>query len=246
MLPTAMAREVPFFGEFYRRTTGPLLSPEVTRAEAGFIARVLALPPGARALDLGCGEGRHLAELAGSGARLVGLDLDAGSLAEARRHAAAVEGDLRALPFRTGAFDAIYSWYSTLFIFGERENRRALSEAARALATGGALLFQTVNPARLEEQPAARFRERLPDGSLLSERSCYDAASGRDEGVRTLELPGGDVLCARYAVRYYSLQELAGLFNEVNLRIVRAFGGVGAGAFARDSLDLIVLAIKEG
>ncbi len=242
----AMAREVPFFGEFYRRTTSPLLAPEVTRAEASFIARALALRPGARALDLGCGEGRHLAELQGTGARLFGLDSDPGSLSEARRHAAAVAGDLRALPFRAGAFDAAYCWYSTLFIFSEPENRRALAEASRALARGGAFLFQSVNPERLAEQPAARFEEELADGSLLSERAQYDAARGRDEGERTLHLPSGDVLCARYAVRYYSLLELAGLFNEVNLRIVRAFGGVGAGAFARDSLDLIVLAVKEG
>jgi SAM-dependent methyltransferase len=241
-----MAREVPFFGEFYRRTTGPLLSSEVTRAEARFIAEVLELRPGARVLDLGCGEGRHLARLAGAGARLVGLDRDLGSLASARRHAAAVSSDLRALPFRPGSFDAIYCWYSTLFIFEEAENRRALAEASRALAPGGAFLFQSVNPERLGEQPAARFEERLPDGSVLRERARYDAARGRDEGERSLELPGGDLLCARYAVRYYSLQELAGLFRNVNLRIVRAFGGAGAGAFARESLDLIVLAIKEG
>jgi len=240
-------REVPFFGEFYRRTTGPLLAPEVTRAEAAFIARTLALRPGVRALDLGCGEGRHLAELRGTNARLWGLDFDAGSVAAAARYAAAVRGDLRDLPFSTAAFDAVFCWYSTLFIFDERENRRALSEASRALAPGGALLFQSVNPARLAEQPTARFEEvLLPDGAVLAERARYDASRGRDEGERSLRLPGGEVLCAHYAVRYYSLDELERLFGEARLRVAGSFGGVGGGAFEHDSLDLIVLAIKEG
>jgi len=237
--------EVPFFGEFYRRTTGPLLAPEVTRAEAGFIARALELGQGALTLDLGCGEGRHLAALAASGAKLVGLDFDAGSLSFARRHASVVRADLRSLPF-SGAFEAIYCWYSTLFVFDERENRAALGEAARALVPGGFFLFQSVNPARLAEQPVERLTSVLPDGSILTERARFDASRGVDEGERALELEGGERLSARYAVRYYSLSELAGMFNAVHLRIARAFGGVGGGAYGPESLDLIALAVKEG
>ncbi len=237
--------EVPFFGEFYRRTTGPLLAPEVTRVEADFIARALDLGHRTHSLDLGCGEGRHLAALAASGAKLVGLDFDEGSLEIARRYADVIRADLRSLPF-SGAFQAIYCWYSTLFIFDEGENRAALGEVARALAPGGAFLFQSVNPGRLAEQPVERLATALPDGSVLTECARFDATRGVDEGARVLQLEGGERLCARYAVRYYSLSELAGLFNAVHLRIVRAFGGVGGGAYGPDSLDLIALAVKEG
>src|SRR5690606_9420758 len=124
-------KTVPFFGELYRRTTAPLLHPEVTRVEAGFIASTLGFGAGDRVLDLGCGQGRHLARLHGTGATLVGLDFDRESLQEAGRWSRAVQGDLRALPFRTGSFEAIFCWYSTLFVFDEEGNRAALAEAAR-------------------------------------------------------------------------------------------------------------------
>lgn len=51
--------------------------------EARFLDRLLA--PGARVLDAGCGTGRVAAELARRGHEVVGVDLDASMLAEARR-----------------------------------------------------------------------------------------------------------------------------------------------------------------
>src|SRR5438552_9096219 len=61
---------------------------------------VAALPPGARALDLGCGHGRDAAFLESRGLRLIGLDLSPGMLAQARLRTSAplVEADMRAIP----------------------------------------------------------------------------------------------------------------------------------------------------
>ncbi|MFN7134591.1 MAG: class I SAM-dependent methyltransferase, partial [Myxococcales bacterium] len=100
--------QVPFFGELYRRTTAPLLRAEVTRAEAAFIRRTL--PSERRVLDLGCGEGRHLAALQGAPGVRFGLDFDPVAVGAARAWATLVQGDLRRLPFADGSFDAIYCW----------------------------------------------------------------------------------------------------------------------------------------
>ncbi len=51
--------------------------------EAEFLLDVLALPPGAAILDVGCGTGRHAVELARRGFAVTGLDLSAGMLDQA-------------------------------------------------------------------------------------------------------------------------------------------------------------------
>jgi SAM-dependent methyltransferase len=245
--PSSRVRDVPFFGDFYRRTTGAFLSASVTAAEASFIGGILGLGPLRRGLDLGCGDGRHLAKLSSSGAALAGVDIDRPSLAAAARFACAVQGDLRWLPFAAATFDAAYCWYSTLFVFDEEGNRCALSEAARVLVPGGRFLMQSVNPERLARAPESCFEAVLPDGSRLEERARYDPSAGRDEGSRTLLTPAGEALCGRYSIRYYSLPEIETLCRLAGLRVAEVFGGVGGEAFLeKESLDLIVLATKEG
>ncbi len=80
----------------------------------------LALTPGCRVLDLGCGEGRHsiAARFAARDARVTGLDLSAEDLAAARAKAVEFFGADRAdidwvcasgltLPFPSGCFDIV-------------------------------------------------------------------------------------------------------------------------------------------
>src|SRR6202162_4177158 len=63
------------------------MPPEATTAEADFFARHLALPPGARVLDVPCGDGRLALELSRRGYRLTGVDISEDFLAAARRSA---------------------------------------------------------------------------------------------------------------------------------------------------------------
>ena len=58
-----------------------------TLAEANFVIDELKLPPGSAILDMGCGAGRHSVELARRGYQLIGVDLSAGMLAEAKKAA---------------------------------------------------------------------------------------------------------------------------------------------------------------
>jgi ubiquinone/menaquinone biosynthesis C-methylase UbiE len=92
-------------------------------------------------LEAGCGVGRFTAPLAASlpGARMAALDLSAAALAQATRRAARPYynvGDALALPFATGAFDAL-----VFFDLLEHLVRpgTALAEFARVLRPGGVL-----------------------------------------------------------------------------------------------------------
>lgn len=76
------------------------------------------LRPGDRVVDLGCGAGRVLGELAATGRCAVGVDRNHPSLRRAREDGLAVaRADLAALPFRDGVFDAgvLHAVLTTLF-----------------------------------------------------------------------------------------------------------------------------------
>ena len=64
-----------YFGQRYLDSY-PFLTSESTLGEVDFIEKTLALPTGSKILDLCCGHGRHLIELASRGYQMMGLDLD--------------------------------------------------------------------------------------------------------------------------------------------------------------------------
>jgi SAM-dependent methyltransferase len=110
------------------------------------------LEPG-RALDLGCGNGRHAMWLAERGWSVTAVDFSAEALRQARERAAAtgvdvawVEADLTAYEPATQAFDLVLVAYLHV---PEGERRPVLSRAAAALAEGGRLLVVGHDPANI-------------------------------------------------------------------------------------------------
>ncbi len=234
-----------WFGDLYRETTEDLLGPGLSAAEAGLVAQLLRLCPGERVLDVACGQGRHLRGLGGRGLRLVGVDRSADYIGRAPTPTAAlslVRADLRALPFAP-AFDAAFSWYSSLFHFADAGNVAALAEVARVLRPGGRLLVQHANPLRLARQPETRARRALPGGGAVEEEARFDAATGRELLWRRLAR-GAEVLTGRCELRYYTPDAWAELARAAGLPPPRlhATGPGGAPApFEADSIDLIAV-----
>lgn len=104
---------------------------------------------GQRVLDVGCGTGvvaRHAKTIAGGSGRVVGLDLNAGMLAVARRLAPAIEwcrSDAAALPFGDESFDGVLS-LAALTFFADRV--ASLREVRRVLRVGGTAAIQVWGP----------------------------------------------------------------------------------------------------
>ena len=124
--------------EAYQRYLAPIfLEPSADRllAHAGVRA-------GERVLDVACGTGcvaRAAARRVGAGGTVVGLDLNEGMLAVARRVSAGApiewrEGDAASLPFPDGSFDVV-TCQQALQFFPDRP--QALREMRRVLAPGG-------------------------------------------------------------------------------------------------------------
>ena len=114
------------------------------------------LGPGRRALELGCGTGVFLSQVASSGATLHGLDLSHDLLTRARTRVAAADvrlerGNAEQMPFRDGSFDTVYG----SSILHHLHLDRALTEAHRVLRPGGHIVF--AEPNALNPQVAAMF-----------------------------------------------------------------------------------------
>lgn len=104
----------------------------------------LALQPGERVLDMGCGPGKETLELSRRGQQVVSIDLSHVQLSEARAavlgqhataHVAFVQANAEELPFADGAFRVVYGkavlHHLDLTIAAD-EVRRVLQPAGRA------------------------------------------------------------------------------------------------------------------
>jgi SAM-dependent methyltransferase len=122
--------------------SGQHWDPERYRREAGFVAELgrplfdlLHPAAGDSILDLGCGDGRLTAELAATGARVVGCDLAVEQVVDARRrNLDAVVADAARLPFAARSFDAVLS---NAALHWMRDSAAVLAETARVLRPGG-------------------------------------------------------------------------------------------------------------
>ena len=134
-------------------------------AVAGFAAE---LAPGARVLDAGAGEGNYKPRFARQ--RYVGLDLGVGDAAWDYSRLDAV-GDLAALPFRDGAFDAAINIVTLEHV---REPARVVEEMARVLAPRGRVLIVAPHEWEEHQQPHDYYRYTRYGLRYLLERAGFE------------------------------------------------------------------------
>jgi ubiquinone/menaquinone biosynthesis C-methylase UbiE len=155
------------------------------RATTGATLKRLALRPGERLLDLGCGTGALLLELVRKGAshRLSGLDLSPAMLARAQAtlpktvHLAA--GDVGALPWQANSLDVVVS--SSSFHYWAYPEQ-ALREVRRVLRPGGRVV--------LTDWCADYFVCRLYDWVVRRLDPAHRRIYGKAQCKRLLEAAG--------------------------------------------------------
>ena len=176
-----------------------------------------AVRPGERVLDVACGTGsvsREAARRVGPGGKVVGLDLNEGMLAVARRASAGAaiewrEGDAARLPFPDGAFDVV-TCQQALQFFPDRP--RALREMRRVLASGGRVALAVLrglaqSPAYAPLADALARHVSVEAGAML--RSIFPGWT-REEVLALLNDAGFREVEARIevgAIRYPSAEE---------------------------------------
>jgi ubiquinone/menaquinone biosynthesis C-methylase UbiE len=159
-------------------------------------------------LELGCGYGRALKEIAPHVTRIVGNDISRGSLEFAAsylqpfRNCDLVRMDASRLAFRDGVFDAVFCIQNGISAFG-RDRQELVAEAVRVAKGGGVVLFSSYSP-RIWTDRLDWFRAQSRAGLL-----------GAIDESRTGD---GTIICKDgFQARTVGGDELSGLFAELGL-----------------------------
>jgi SAM-dependent methyltransferase len=224
--------------------------PEQTRAEADFLERVLERSPGARLLDVPCGNGRHSLELASRGYRTTGVDIAEEFVCEAQTRAASglqaefLLGDMRHLPWQS-EFNGAFCFGNS---FGYTEHKGTmdfLSALSRTLQRGSRFVLETGLAA---ESILPKLQERgwvqINDILFLSARR-YEAAESRlyiqytfvrDDKQETREA----------WQQVYTVAEIRRLLEQAGLGTLALYSSLDQQPYQLGSPRLILVAEKTG
>jgi SAM-dependent methyltransferase len=240
-----------FFGPDYFEIYRDLFPAEKTAAEVEGVVALLGLPPGARVLDLACGQGRHAIPLAERGFAVTGYDLSETLLSRARADAAArgagvrfLRGDMRALPF-DAEFDAVINVFTAFGYFAdEADDVETLRRVGRALVPGGRFLLETLHRDALLARFQPHVEYTTSNGTRVVRDYVWDLARDVIEDRAALIRPDGTRAEYASALRVRSLSVLLALVREAGLEPVAWYGGLEGGPLQRDSRRLALVSTR--
>jgi SAM-dependent methyltransferase len=210
--------------------------------EAAFVANLLALAPGARLLDAGCGAGRHVRALSRRGASAVGVDCSVDLLAAARAAGDAryVAADVRSLPFKDAAFAHVVSLFTSFGYFDDAGDRAHVAEIRRVLRRGGTLVVDFLNPPRVT---ASLVPESTKTAGALEFRERRFIRGGRVEKEVEVRDASGATRRWTESVRLYDREQLTSLLAASGLRVTSTHGDLAGGAWSETSERLVLAAV---
>lgn len=225
------------------------MTPEVTRAEADFLVKQLGLVPGARVLDVPCGDGRLALALAERGCRVTGVDISEEFLDAGRSEAGARgldvswrRAEMRDLPWRE-EFDAAYCAGSSFGYLDDAGNAEFLAAVSTTLKPGGRFFLDC----KASESILLAFREsyEMTLGDIrFASVNRYDPTTGTMENHYTISR-GDRVERKRALTRIYSTSEILRLLREAAFGDFETYGSVESEPFRLGSPRLFVTARKR-
>lgn len=242
--------------ENYARTYDREAYTQGTIPEVDFIEKEIQYQKHYQILDVGCGTGRHAIELAKRGYTVTGIDLSASQLARAQEKADAagvqvkfVAADARTLTFEN-EFELAIMLCEGAFPLMETDemNYQILAHIARALKSGGKLIFTTLNALF----PLFNSIEKFMNSNTTEGRSRdnhFDLMTFRDQSVYEVRDDLGVQKILHCNERYYAPSEISWLLKSLQFTKIDILG-CETGDFRRDQwltpnhFEMLVIAEK--
>jgi 2-polyprenyl-3-methyl-5-hydroxy-6-metoxy-1,4-benzoquinol methylase len=224
-----------------------------TVAEVDFIETEIQQDRSKTILDIGCGTGRHAVELAKRGYSVVGIDLSASQLQQARAKAQRegvqvtfIQADARDFNF-DNPFDVVIMLCEGAFALMETDemNFKILANAAQSLRTNGKFIFTSLNVLYPLYHSVADFINA--NSNVNSSVNTFDLLTFRDSATITITDDLGNEKNLQYNERYYAPSEITWLLKSLNFNNI-AIHGCNIGDFSRnnpltsENLEMLVIA----
>lgn len=220
------------FDELYLKTDGDVVeNADLTRREIDLFLELLPLPKHAKILDVCCGQGRHILELAQRGfANLAGIDRSAFLLQQARFRAQAAglavrfhEADSRALPVDDESFDAALVLGNSFGYFERASDDEVmLCEIHRVLRPRGKLLLDVSDGNHVREHFEPRSWEWIAEDMFTCRERALSAAG--DQLITremTTRVEHGVIADRFYAERLYDGLEMNALLTRSGFAVLQ-------------------------
>ncbi len=240
-----------YFDASYLLEYQPVFDVVRDRQQVGRLIEVLALPSGARLLDVPCGQGRHAHLLAEAGFRVDGLDYSQHLLDRARERGTGprlkyTRGDMRTLPVRwTGRFDAVACLFTSFGFFTDpADDARVIGEFARVLAPGGTLVWHGGSRDGVMTSFLNRDWWKADDGTMIGHERTFDCLSGVLTIRTNWEGPSGSGT-RQHRIRLYTATRLAELCLAAGLVVEEAFDGFRDRPLTRRAGEMLLVARRR-
>ena len=212
------------FDELYLKTDGDVVdNRDLTRREIDLFLELMPLRKETRILDVCCGQGRHILELAQRGfTNLTGIDRSAFLLRKAQLCTQTAgfqidfhEADARSLPLATGSFDAVLVLGNSFGYFENSDDDAAmLCDINRVLRAGGILLLDISDGHYLKENFEPRSWEWIARDMFTCRERVLSAAG--DQLITreiTTQVERGVIADRFYAERLYDEEQMIALLT---------------------------------
>ena len=222
------------------------MSPALTKTDVDFLEKTFDVKPGARLLDVPCGNGRHSIELARRGYRTTGIDLSGEFLAAARAGLDGDwrKGDMRSLELEPAAFDGAFCFGNSFGYLDHAGVPAFLLALSGALRPGARLAIETSMCAESILPTLVQKRwHRLGDLMILSENR-YDPWESCLHIDYTFVRDG--VIETRPTVHYvFTTAELRRMLDDAGFNTLALYGSVAAEPFQLGMGRLVAVAQRR-
>ena len=221
------------FNANYLRTDGDVVEdPDITEADIDAFLELVDVGRDACILDLCCGQGRHLLELARRGfSNLYGVDRSHYLISRAKRVARQQgfvatfrEGDARKLRFREDTFDLIYLAGNSFGYFESAEDDIVvLGELRRLLKPAGQLLIDFTDGDFLRDNFEARSWEWIDKDYFVCRERTLSKDNARLISREVITHTRKGVVADQfYAERLYNADQIGALLAENGFDVLEA------------------------
>ncbi len=206
-------------------------------------------PASLSVLDIACGAGRHVLELARLGYNVTGNDLSPFLLEEARKEALKNQlainltcCDMRHIS-ASGCFDLVVQLFTSFGYFDlKEEDCLVLNKAYVALKCGGWYVLDLLNPVPLARNLIPCSRRTAGNLSLLEERAFEN-----DRITKTITITPalGETVVFSESVRLYNREEILSMLLEQGFSVAKIAGNYQGEPFVENDSPRMMLFCRK-